>query len=165
MTFRVASLHVAAERHGPMDAVDRVEAQAGSGLVGDRYFGTRHRHVSVQSLDQLDAAADDLGAPVPPELTRRNVTLNHGVVPDRPGDRIVIGDGVLEVVRRAAPCRVMDESVGPGARRALHDRGGAVCRVLASGRIAVGDAVELPAPVPARPAAQPRGITSPRMCS
>jgi len=37
---------------------------------------------------------------------------------------------------------LMDEVVGEGARRALHDRGGAVCRILRSGRIAVGDAVE-----------------------
>ncbi len=50
---------------------------------------------------------------------------------------------MLEVVRKAAPCRIMDREIGDGARRALHGRGGAVCRVLTSGTIAVGDAVEL----------------------
>jgi MOSC domain-containing protein YiiM len=55
---------------------------------------------------------------------------------------MTVGDVVLEVVRRAAPCRVMDEAVGDGARRAMHDRGGVVCRVLTSGTIAVGDVVE-----------------------
>ena len=154
MTIRVASLHVADVRHGPMSAVGHVAAEAGRGLVGDRYFGTRHRHVSVQSREQLDAAARERGAPVPPDLTRRNVTLDHGVVPDEPGDRIVVGDVVLEVVRRAAPCRVMDEAVGAGARRALHGRGGAVCRVLTSGTIAVGDAVELPV----RPGSVPASV-------
>lgn len=42
----------------------------------------------------------------------------------------------------AAQRRVMDEVVGEGARKALHDRGGAVCRLLGSGMIRVGDPVE-----------------------
>lgn len=142
MSVRVASLHVAQERKAPMVAVDQVEAEAGRGVVGDRYHGTRHRHVSVQSRDDLAAAAEALGAPVPEERTRRTLTLDHGEVPTEPGARLVVGDVVLEVVRRAAPCRVMDESVGPGAARALHGRGGAICRVLTSGSIAVGDEVE-----------------------
>lgn len=141
--MRVLGLHVAAERGAPMHDVGRVEVVAGSGVVGDRYFGTRHRHVSVQSRDELDAAADALGAPVPSGGTRRTVTVDHGTVPTTPGTRLRLGEVELEVVRRAAPCRVMETAVGPGARRALHDRGGAVCRVLTSGAIAVGDPVEL----------------------
>ena len=141
MAVTVAALHIAPARRAPMVAVDRVEAEAGRGLVGDRHHGTRHRHVSVQSRDELAAAAEALGAPVPEERTRRTLTLDHGEVPTEPGRRLVVGDVVLEVVRRAAPCRVMDETVGPGAARALHGRGGAICRVLTSGSIAVGDEV------------------------
>ncbi|PVZ03663.1 MOSC domain-containing protein [Actinomycetospora cinnamomea] len=127
-----------------MVAVESIEAEAGSGIVGDRHHGSRHRHVSVQSRDELAAATAARGAPVPEELTRRNLTLDHGAVPTIPGARLVVGDVVLEVVRRAAPCRVMDTEIGPGAARAMHERGGAICRVLSSGTIAVGDAVELP---------------------
>lgn len=136
---RVTSLHLAPERHAPMVAVDEVEARAGEGLVGDRYFGTRHRHVSVQSATDLAAAAGDLGAPVTDDATRRNVTLSHGAVPPEPGARLRIGEALLEVVRVAAPCPVMDVSVGPGARRALRRRGGSVLRVLEGGTIRVGD--------------------------
>ncbi len=46
---------------------------------------------------------------------------------------------MLEVVRPAPPCRLMDDAVGPGAARAMHDRGGSILRVLESGDIAVGD--------------------------
>jgi MOSC domain-containing protein YiiM len=143
VTSRVAALHVAPERKAPMVAVDRLEVEAGRGVVGDRYFGTRHRHVSVQSLEELAEAAAAWGAPVPASMTRRTVTLDHGRVPTTPGARLVIGNVELEVVRRAAPCRVMETSVGPGAARAMHDRGGAICRVLTSGRIAVGEPVRL----------------------
>ena len=138
----VTSLHVAAERHAPMVAVDQVEARAGEGLVGDRYFGTRHRHVSVQSATDLAAAAGDLGAPVTDDATRRNVTLSHGEVPTEPGARLRIGEVLLEVVRVAAPCPVMDVSVGPGARRALRRRGGTIFRLLEGGTLRVGDAAE-----------------------
>jgi len=141
VTTRVEALHLAAERHGPMRSVDAVQAEAGVGLVGDRYHGARHRHISVQSRTELDEAARVRGAPVPYGSTRRNVTLSDGEVPTEPGARLVIGDVVLEVVRRAAPCRVMETSVGPGARAAMHGRGGAIFRVLTSGTIHVGDAV------------------------
>ena len=148
----MAALHMAPERKAPMVAVERIEAEAGRGIVGDRYFGTRHRHVSVQSLDELAEAAAARGAPVPASGTRRTITLDHGRIPTTPGARLTVGDVELEVVRKAAPCRVMETSVGPGAARAMHERGGAVCRVLTSGTIAVGDAAVAevpPAPVAA----------------
>jgi MOSC domain-containing protein YiiM len=146
VTSTVAALHIAPERKAPMVAVDHVEAEAGRGLIGDRYVGTRHRHVSVQSLEELAETSAAWGAPVPASATRRNVTLASGRVPTTPGARIVIGDVELEVVRKAAPCRVMETSVGPGAARAMHERGGAICRVLTSGTIAVGDPVEVEDP-------------------
>ncbi len=42
----------------------------------------------------------------------------------------------------AAPCRILDDEVAPGAAAALHDRAGTVFRVVEGGRIAVGDAYE-----------------------
>ena len=139
----VTAIHVAPASRLPMRGVTSVRAEAGKGLVGDRYHGTRHRHVTVQSQTGLDEAARELGAPVAPAGTRRNVTISHGDVPDAPGARIVIGDVELEVVRRAAPCKLLDDSVGPGARIALVRRAGSVFRVLTSGTIAVGDPVDL----------------------
>lgn len=141
----VTGIHVALATKLPMRSVERVTAEAGSGLVGDRYHGTRHRHVSVQSASELAESAERLGAPVPPDRTRRNLTLSHGAVAKRPGTRVRVGDALLEVVRPAPPCRIMDDVVAPGAARAMHDRAGSIFRVVESGEIAVGDLwVELP---------------------
>jgi MOSC domain-containing protein YiiM len=141
---RVHSIHLAPGRRLPTKSVDFVEAEAGAGLVGDRYHGTKHRHVTVQALDDLAAAAETLGRPVDPGLTRRNVTLDRGPIPTRPGDRLRIGEVELEVVRIAAPCRLLDDDLGPGAMQALHSpRGGTVFRLLSSGTIRVGDEVTL----------------------
>ena len=150
---RVHAIHVAPGRKVPARSVQQVEAEQGLGLVGDRYYGTRHRHVTVQALDDLEAAAAELGRPVDPALTRRNVTLTRGPVPTRPGALLRIGDVQLQVVRLAAPCRLLDDWLGPGAMRAMHGRGGTVCRLLGSGTLRVGDVVELdPGDVDAAPA-------------
>ena len=141
----VLSIHTAPGRRLPTRAVPSVEAEAGAGLVGDRYHGSKHRHVTIQSIEGLRAAANELGRPVDPGLTRRNITVSGGAVPTKPGTRVTIGDVELEVVRVAAPCRLLDDTLGPGAARALHDRGGAVLRLLTSGMIAVGDQVTLDA--------------------
>lgn len=124
-----------------MKTVDSVVAETGVGLVGDRYHGTKHRHVTIQSLESLREAAKELGSDIQPSDTRRNITLIDGKVPKKPGTRVLIGDSVLEVVRVAAPCRLLDDVIGPGAARALHDRAGSVCRILQGSTISVGDGV------------------------
>lgn len=145
-TPTVVSIHIApadACRRLPTTSVASVEAEAGAGLVGDRYHGSRHRHVTVQSSAALRAAAVDLGRPVEAGLTRRNITISGGEIPTSPGTRMNIGEVELEVVRIAAPCRLLDDGLGPGAARALHNRGGTVFRLLSSGTIRVGDEVDL----------------------
>ncbi len=118
-----------------------MEAEAGKGLIGDRYHGTKHRHVTVQSAEALKAAAQQHGAAIEAGSTRRNITVSDGEVPSRPGDRITIGEVELEVVRIAAPCKLLDDVIGDGARTALRRRAGSVCRVLTSGRIEIGTPV------------------------
>jgi MOSC domain-containing protein YiiM len=140
----VTAIWVAPERHAPMESRDEIVVEAGRGIVGDRYHGTRHRHVTVQSAADLEAATRDLGAPVTPPMTRRNVTID-GPVPTEPGERIQVGEVLLEAVRIAAPCKVMEESIGPGGRVALRRRGGTAFRALSSGTIRVGDPVTLAA--------------------
>ncbi|SFC17584.1 MOSC domain-containing protein [Nocardioides terrae] len=138
---RVVEIHIAPGSRLPTRSVPAVEAEAGRGLVGDRYHGTKHRHVTIQARDELDLAAADLGADIPSGATRRNITLAHGPVPTRPGERLRIGPVLLEVVRVAAPCRLLDDWIGTGAASALRRRAGTAFRILESGTIAVGDEV------------------------
>jgi MOSC domain-containing protein YiiM len=142
----VSAIHIAPASRLPMRAVEYVQVEAGLGIVGDRYHGTKHRHVTVQSQTALDAATEDLGSPVEPGGTRRNITISHGDVPTSPGERLRIGDVDLEVVRAAAPCKLLDDVIGNGARTALRGRAGSVFRALSSGSIAVGGPVCLAPP-------------------
>lgn len=138
----VAGLHVAKGRRLPMQGREEMEVEAGAGIVGDRYHGSRHRHVTVQSRTSLDEAAAVFGAEVASDLTRRNITIASGEVPRTPGVHVRIGDDVLlEVVRVAAPCKLLDDTLGRGAQEALRRRAGTVFRVLAGGTVRVGDPV------------------------
>jgi MOSC domain-containing protein YiiM len=116
----VVTIHVAPGSRIPVRALAAVEAEAGKGLVGDRYHGIRHRHVTIQSQQMLDLAADELGYRFDPGATRRNLTVDAGDIPTTPGARLTVGEAELEVVRVSAPCRL-----------------------LTSGTIHVGHAVEL----------------------
>ena len=156
----LTSIHVAKGRRLPMRAVERATVEAGRGIVGDRYHGTRHRHVSVQSATALREATEAFGADVPAELTRRNLTVD-GVVPTAPGSLIRIGAVALEVVRVAAPCKLLDDTIGRGAQEALRRRGGSICRVLEGGEIAVGDLVNLAADLDRREGVVPTTTSLP----
>ena len=140
---RLQSIHVAKASRLPMREVEAAEVEAGRGIVGDRYHGTRHRHVTVQSAESLAEAGAAYGAEVPAALTRRNLTVDAGAVPRQPGARIRVGPVLLEVVRVAAPCKLLDDTIGRGAQEALRRRAGSVCRVLEGGTITVGDEVDL----------------------
>jgi MOSC domain-containing protein YiiM len=148
----VESIHLAKATRLPMQPKTTVEVEAGKGIVGDRYHGTKHRHVTVQSRESLDEAATVYGRAVPSHLTRRNLTLSHDVVPREPGALLRIGDVLLEAVRVAAPCKLLDDTIGAGAQEALRRRAGTVFRVLEGGTITVGHTVvgvSSPAPRPA----------------
>ena len=143
MTGRVVGLQVAKATRLGMVAVDTVEVETQAGIVGDRYHGSRHRQVSVQSLEELAEAEEIHGAPLDPLLTRRNITIDTGRIPRTPGYRWRIGPVELEVVRDAAPCKLLDDNLGAGARTAMRRRAGVICRVLAGGPIAIGDPVDV----------------------
>lgn len=141
----VHSIHVAPGARLPMQSKPEVVVEAGKGIVGDRYHGTRHRHVTVQTLTELGEAAERHGAPLDPAGTRRNVTLEAGHLDRTPGARMTIGKVELEVVRDAAPCKIIEGVLGRDARLALHKKAGVICRVLRGGVLAVGDEASLQA--------------------
>ena len=138
----VVAIHIAPGARLPMKSVDSVVIESGRGIVGDRYHGTKHRHVTVQSVEELAKAAELHGGPIEPGLTRRNLTISAGEIPRTPGHRWRVGEVLLEVVRDAAPCKLLEDTLGRDVKRALHRKAGVVSRVLEGGGLALGARVE-----------------------
>jgi MOSC domain-containing protein YiiM len=146
----VISLHIAPTGAATMQSVKQVQAIAGRGLEGDRYFaglGTYSnnpdtgRHVTLIETEAIEALEGDYGIDIAPGFSRRNIVtrgvpLNHLV-----GCQLKIGDTILRGMRLCEPCSHLEKLSRPGVMRGLIHRGGLRADILASGTIRVGDAI------------------------
>lgn len=150
MTGTVRAIHVAPARGAPMERVGRVEAVAGRGLEGDRYYATEGTFADREGSDltlieaeALEAAERDYDVSLEPGVHRRNVTtegvaLNHLV-----DARFRVGDVVCEGIERCEPCSYLEAHLEKeGVREALVHRGGLRARILDGGTVATGDELE-----------------------
>jgi MOSC domain-containing protein YiiM len=142
----VTALWLAGERSASPNERETVDAVAGQGLRGDRYFRPADAEgpgveVTLVEREALQAAARDYDVAVPPGAHRRNVVtsgvpLNHLV-----GRQFRVGDAVFEGTGLCEPCAHMESLAVEGAREALVHRGGLEASIVETGAIAVGDTV------------------------
>ena len=152
-TGTVRAIHIAPEASAPMASRERIEAVAGSGLRGDRYFrgeGTYSnsardvsREITLIEAETLEAVQRDYDIDLSPGEHRRNVTtggvaLNHFV-----GECFRVGEAVCEGVELCAPCSYLKRLLErEGVHNALVHRGGLRARIVEGGETAVGDHVQ-----------------------
>lgn len=140
----VVAIYISPASRMPMRSRPNVEVRTGGGLAGDRYENSRHRHVSLFSTGELADASERFGTPIDPALTRRNVLVDAGLLPRTPGTKLQLGEVALEIVRDAAPCKMLDMEIGDGAKTAMRRRAGVICRVLGGGPVQLGDRLVAP---------------------
>jgi MOSC domain-containing protein YiiM len=138
---RIMWIGLRPERRAPMQVVTRAELSL-VGLVGDRRTRPGKRSVTLVQWEHLAVIAAFLGRDgVPPELLRRNIAvagINLIGLRDR---AFSIGGAVLRGSGLCAPCRRMEEALGPGGYAAVRMHGGITAEVITCGAIALGDAV------------------------
>src|ERR671923_281871 len=95
------------------------------------------RQVLFASREHLDAVG------VEPGRIRENFTVEGDDVHTWPvGQRVRAGGALFEITMVCDPCERMD-AIRPGLRTELEGRRGMLARVVETGDVAVGDAVEL----------------------
>ena len=146
----VVSIHRVAGRDGPATALEEARVVADFGLVGDwRSRSRRGRQITLIEAEALEAVAAELGLEaVPAGASRRQVVVRGLRLDGTIGRRIRIGEVVFAIDEPCDPCANMERQIGPGARRAMRDRGGVCGRVLEGGTLRRGEEVELLATVP-----------------
>jgi MOSC domain-containing protein YiiM len=146
----VIGIHLAEDAEGRMLPVAEVEAVAGRGLRGDRYFNSRgsysdrpdpSREMTLVESEALDALQRDYALVLEPGASRRNITtrgvaLNHLV-----DKEFRVGAARLRGLRLCEPCTHLEKVSGLPVRKGLVHRGGLRCQILEGGPIKLGDAV------------------------
>lgn len=150
----VEAIHIAPDRKpAPMEAREEVEAVAGRGIRGDRYFSETGTFdvrpdlepasdITLIEAEAIEACERDHGISIGPGETRRNITtrdvpLNHLV--DRPFE---VGEATCRGIALCEPCGPIEDYIGEeGVVAALTHRGGLDARIVDSGRIRVGDPI------------------------
>ncbi len=160
---KVVSIYTAPAATVPMSGQLQVQAVAGKGLEGDRYFagvGTfwkpmPDREVTLIEVEAIEALERDYGLALAPSESRRNivtrgVALNHLV-----GREFQIGEVTLRGIRLCEPCAHLQRLTREGVIKGLAHRGGLRAHIVTGGTIAVGDRVAEVAPPNQPPSAKP----------
>lgn len=149
----IEEIWVAPDKGVPMQSVDKIEAIAGVGLIGDRYALGKGawsrekrnvvRHVSLIELETIEAVRSD-GLPVTAGLARRNLVTSGIGLNGFVGRRLQVGEGgpILRGVELCDPCErpgnlSHDPALKQGLEQALRGRGGLRAEVLESGLITI----------------------------
>ncbi len=112
------------------------------GIVGDAHAGDWHRQVSLLALESIEkfgaeAKTSFAEGEFAENLTVRGVDLTRVAV----GDRLAIGDVVLEVTQLGKKCHGAGCTIFRRVGRCVMPQEGIFCRVVTPGAIRVGDAV------------------------
>jgi MOSC domain-containing protein YiiM len=126
--------------------VDRVEAVAGGGLRGNRYFyadgdAPPGRAITLIAAEAVEAFVAETDIPLTAAETRRNVVVRGIDVNALVGKRFRVGDVECEGVELCEPCAHMQSLTRPGVLNGLVHRAGLNADLLTDGTIAVGDTV------------------------
>jgi MOSC domain-containing protein YiiM len=134
----VAGLFVSPERgSGHSEARERVRAGEGHGFEGCAHANPPRREVLFASQDHLDAVGVEAGA------IRENITVAGADVQTWPiGQRVRVGDALLEITMVCDPCERMDQ-LREGLRAEIDGKRGMLAHVVEGGEIGVGDQIEL----------------------
>ncbi|QCS41475.1 MOSC domain-containing protein [Natrinema versiforme] len=143
MSGRIRAIHVASAQGAPMDRVDRVEAVAGRGLEGDRYFASEGTFADREGCDltlieseALEAVERDYDIPLEPGVHRRNLTTEGVALNRLVGERFRIGAVLCEGIELCEPCSYLESHLEKqGVREALVHRGGLRARILEGGTV------------------------------
>jgi MOSC domain-containing protein len=137
--MKVEAIHVRAPDETEVREVGVVDAIAGKGLDGDRYFfADGARPGLALTLIEGDVVR---GAGLEPGSTHRQVTVTGAGLNDLVGKKFRVGSVECYGVMLCEPCLHLQEMTRPGIIKELVHRAGLNADILTDGSISVGDEV------------------------
>ena len=132
----VVAIYIAEENQPGRTHLDSASMIADLGFDGDRKARSgSKRQVLVMPLEILEGFGLEAGA------FKENITTSGvDVMGLARGQRLQVGEAMLEATVPCAPCEFID-SIRPGLREESQGRRGMLFRVLQGGQVRVGDPV------------------------
>jgi MOSC domain-containing protein YiiM len=128
----------------PREAVLLVE---GKGIEGDKKFGkSKTRHVNLVSRHSYDWFKQSFGRDrYMPGGFGEQMVISEDIDPNwlKIGQRIRVGEAILQVVTPRTPCEGFTQAVEGAAVSHFVGHVGVMCAVVRGGRARIGDAVSL----------------------
>ena len=127
-----------------MQSIDSARIDVASGILGDFRGSQKDRQITILSESAWQKACAEVGAELPWTVRRANLLVDDVEFDETfVGRRVRIGEVELEITQETDPCSRMDaQHQGLTAALTPDWRGGVCCRVVESGDINIGDAVE-----------------------
>jgi MOSC domain-containing protein YiiM len=142
---RVTAIHIT-PTHGELpQPVERVQARAGKGLEGNRYFfeegAPAGNAITLIGVEAIEAFTSETGISLTAQESRRNI-LTEGIdLNSLVGKRFRVGAIECVGVELCEPCRHLQSMTRPGVLQGMVHRAGLNADILNDGVVTVGDAV------------------------
>lgn len=137
--MKVEAIHIRPPEVNDVQAVATVQAVAGKGLTGDRYyFPEGARPGLALTLIEADVVAE---VGLIPGQTRRQLTVSGTGLVELVGKHFRVGSVECFGVEICEPCLHLQELTRPGIIKDLVHRAGLNADILTDGTISIGDDV------------------------
>jgi len=147
---KLSGIAIRTGKRRPMQELSEAPVTEERGVADDFRGRPGQRQVTLLSGEAWRQACSEVGSDLPWTVRRANFLVQDLDLPRAAGAIIEVGSVRLEVTMETDPCSRMDEQCD-GLRAALQPdwRGGVCCRVIAGGRVALGDPVRILEPATA----------------
>lgn len=149
ITSKVVAICISPDAGTPMTEVEHVIAEAGNGLVGDRYYngnGSWNKNTPGKRQVTFMNALFFKNTAFTYTDSRRNIFTEGVELMDLIGKEFSIGEVTFRGIKYCDPCNRPSKlaAIGESFRDTFFDRGGLIAEIVTSGTIHVGDEVTVP---------------------
>ena len=150
-------IHISKEASSEMIELKEATLVKGKGIIGDRYFNKTGKYSDIpdirevtiienevlKALDENQPPLQEKQIILKPHEYRRNLTTQDVPLNYLVGQRIQIGEVILEGGRLNFPCKYLSDLLNMPLVLPLYNRSGLNCKIVKGGIIRVNDEINL----------------------